>query len=87
MKKIVDIKEANTNFSALLEEMMEGDEIIISKDNEPIAELKKIDKPKKRELGTLKGKLIVHGDFSDADEEIEKMFNQSKLFPDADVTD
>ncbi|MCG2587751.1 type II toxin-antitoxin system Phd/YefM family antitoxin [Rhodohalobacter sulfatireducens] len=81
MKKIIDIQEAESHLSELLKEIMEGGEVIISQNDEPIAELKKIERSNKRELGTLKGKLVVHGDFSDADEQIEEMFDQSKLFP------
>lgn len=82
MKKIIDIKEAESHLSELLKEVMKGGEVIISQNEEPVAELKKIEHSQKRKLGTLKGKLIVHGDFNDADEQIEEMFDQNKLFPD-----
>lgn len=82
MKKIIDIKEAESHLSELLKEVMEGGEVIISQNEEPVAELKKIEHPQKRKLGTLKGKLVVDGDFNDADEQIEEMFDQNKLFPD-----
>ncbi|MDZ7718008.1 MAG: type II toxin-antitoxin system prevent-host-death family antitoxin [Balneolaceae bacterium] len=87
MKKIIDIQEAESHLSELLKEVLEGGEVIISQNEEPVAELKKIKKANKRELGTLKGKLVVHGEFSDADEQIEKMFNHSKLFPDEKTID
>jgi len=35
----------------------------------------------------LRDKIKIHGDFSDADTEIEKLFNESKLFPDENNTD
>lgn len=83
MKKTVNIHEAKTHLSALIKEVLEGGEVVIAKNNKPVVELKKFEnKPKKRKLGTLKGKLIVHGDFSDADAEIEEMFYNSKIFPD-----
>jgi len=86
VKKIIDIQEAESHLSELLKEVLEGGEVIISQNEEPVAELKKIEKSNKRELGTLKGKLVVHGDFSDADKQIEEMFDQSKLFPDEKAT-
>lgn len=83
MAKTVNIHEAKTHLSALLKDVLEGKKVIIAKNNTPIAELKKIEsKPKQRKFGTLRGKIKIHGDFSDSDKEIEKLFNESKLFPD-----
>jgi antitoxin (DNA-binding transcriptional repressor) of toxin-antitoxin stability system len=86
MKKTVNIHEAKTHLSALIKEVLEGGEVTIAKNNKPVVELKKIEqKPKERELGSLKGKLVVHGDFGDSDKEIEKLFNTSSLLPDEDT--
>jgi len=88
MAKTVNIHEAKTHLSALLKEVLEGEQIIIAKNNTPIAELKKYEeKPKKRVAGTLRDEIKIYGDFSDADAEIEQMFNESKLFPDENNTD
>lgn len=60
----VNIHEAKTHLSRLLEQVASGDEIIIAKAGKPIARLVPLDAaPKKRQLGLLKGKLNVPDDF------------------------
>lgn len=60
----VNIHEAKTHLSRLLEQVASGDEIIIAKAGKAIARLVPLDAaPKKRQLGLLKGKLNVPDDF------------------------
>ena len=60
----VNIHEAKTHLSRLLEQVAGGDEIIIAKAGKAIARLVPLDAaPKKRQLGLLKGKLNVPDDF------------------------
>ena len=60
----VNIHEAKTHLSRLLEQVAGGDEIIIAKAGKAIARLVPLDAaPKKRRLGRLKGKLNVPDDF------------------------
>ena len=60
----INIHEAKTHLSRLLEQVAEGEEIIIAKAGKPIARLVPLDAPpKKRQLGLLKGKLHVPDDF------------------------
>ncbi|TVQ03675.1 MAG: type II toxin-antitoxin system Phd/YefM family antitoxin [Balneolaceae bacterium] len=88
MAKTVNIHEAKTHLSALIKEVLAGEKVTIAKNNEPVVELIKIDpKQRERKFGTLKGKIIVHGDFSDSDKEIENLFSESKLFPDEEDSD
>ncbi len=62
--QIVNIHEAKTHLSRLLEQVAGGDEIIIAKAGKAIARLVPLDaSPKKRQLGLLKGKLNVPDDF------------------------
>jgi prevent-host-death family protein len=65
--KTVTIHQAKTNLSKLIKEACEGEEIIIARGSEPVAQLVslKSEKPKKkpRPLGLLKGKLIVGPEF------------------------
>jgi antitoxin (DNA-binding transcriptional repressor) of toxin-antitoxin stability system len=71
---IVNISEAKTNLSKLIDRVYHGETIVIAKNNLPIADLV-IHKPTgKRKLGLLKGKLIVPDNFSDEDDEINEMF-------------
>lgn len=60
----INIHEAKTHLSRLLEQVAGGEEIIIAKAGKPIARLVPLDvPPKKRQLGLLKGKLDVPDDF------------------------
>ena len=60
----VNIHEAKTHLSRLLEQVAGGEEIIIAKAGKAIARLVPLDAAlKKRRLGLLKGKLNVPDDF------------------------
>ena len=60
----INIYEAKTHLSRLLEQVAGGEEIIIAKAGKAIARLVPLDAtPKKRRLGVLKGKLNVPDDF------------------------
>jgi prevent-host-death family protein len=72
----VNIHEAETHFSRLLERVAMGEEVIISKGGKPVAKLVPVDAlPKKRLLGSAKGKFTVPDDFNDPlPKEIEDLF-------------
>jgi prevent-host-death family protein len=57
MAAIVNVHEAKTQLSKLLERVRAGEEIIIAKNGQPYARLMPLEKPKAREPGLLKGKL------------------------------
>lgn len=60
----VNIHEAKTHLSRLLEQVAVGEEIVIAKAGKPIARLVPLEAPpKKRQLGLLKGRLNVPDDF------------------------
>lgn len=60
----VNIHEAKTHLSRLLERVADGEEIVIARAGKAIARLVPLDAmPKKRQLGLLKGKLNVPDDF------------------------
>ena len=62
--KQVNIHEAKTNLSKLLEEVRSGEEIIISKAGLPIAKLVPILPGRgKRKLGLMKGTITISPDF------------------------
>ncbi|MBW1869221.1 MAG: type II toxin-antitoxin system prevent-host-death family antitoxin [Deltaproteobacteria bacterium] len=76
---IINVSEAKTNLSKLIDMAYHGEEVIIAKNNLPLVELV-AHKPKpKRKLGLLKGQINIPDDFMDEDEEIDAMFygNQS----------
>lgn len=53
MKKSVNVHEAKTHLSRLLELAHSGEEIVIAKNGQPYARLTALTPPKKRELGFL----------------------------------
>lgn len=71
----VNIHEAKTHLSKLLERVALGEEVIIAKAGKPVARLVSI-KPKRapRPLGTGKGDFVVPDDFNDPMPEFEKDF-------------
>jgi prevent-host-death family protein len=64
MTVTVNIHEAKTNFSKLLAQVLQGEEVIIAKAGMPIARLVPFtEKPPQRVPGTAIGKLIIAADF------------------------
>lgn len=72
----VNVHEAKTHFSRLLDRVAMGEEVIIAKAGRPVAKLVAIaeDAPA-RKLGTAKGKFVVPKNFNDPlPKEIEDSF-------------
>lgn len=71
---IINISEAKTNLSKLVDMAYHGEEVIIAKNNLPLVELV-IHKPKtKRKLGLLKGQIHIPDDFLEEDQDINALF-------------
>ncbi|MCF6190499.1 MAG: type II toxin-antitoxin system prevent-host-death family antitoxin [Cocleimonas sp.] len=71
---IINISEAKTNLSKLIDMVYHGETVVIAKNNLPIADLV-IHKPSgKRKLGLLKGKVSIPDDFNEEDQAINEMF-------------
>lgn len=63
--RIVNIHEAKTHLSKLVDAVMQGEEIIIAKAGKAVAELVPITAIKpKRKPGALKGKIKISKDFT-----------------------
>ncbi len=62
--KTIDIHEAKTHLSRLVEEAAAGKEIIIAKNGKPVARLAPLDKPSRpRTPGALKGRIRIAENF------------------------
>jgi prevent-host-death family protein len=62
---VVNIHEAKTNLSRIVEEVAAGAEVIIAKAGKPMARLSPIKPPTKRKrFGQLKGRIKVPADFN-----------------------
>jgi prevent-host-death family protein len=72
----VNIHEAKTHLSRLLERVAMGEEIVIAKAGTPVAKLVPLGtRPKKRMLGSAKGEFVVPDDFNDPlPKEVEDLF-------------
>jgi prevent-host-death family protein len=71
---IINISEAKTKLSKLVDMAYHGEEIIIAKNNLPLVELVVHKPKKKRKLGLLAGQIDIPVDFMEEDEEINTMF-------------
>lgn len=61
---IINIHQAKTNFSKLVDAVMQGEEIIIAKAGKPVAKLVTIEVVKPtRKPGAMKGKIKIATDF------------------------
>ncbi len=60
----VNIHEAKTHLSKLIKQALEGEDVIIAKDNKPVIQLKPVDDIKPtRKLGSAKGLIHMEEDF------------------------
>jgi prevent-host-death family protein len=76
MSRVVNIHEAKTQLSRIVDEVAAGAEVIIAKAGKPMARLSPISPvPKPKKLGLLKGKVKVPDDFNaPLDEEVIATF-------------
>ena len=64
MSESVNVHEAKTHFSRLLERVSGGEEIVIAKAGKPVARLVQYGgKPAKRIPGTAKGQVVIKSQF------------------------
>jgi len=71
---IVNISEAKTNLSKLVNMAFHGEKIVIAKNNLPLVELVAHHPEGNRKLGLLAGKFVVPDDFCDEDEAVNAIF-------------
>jgi prevent-host-death family protein len=65
MKRVINIHEAKTQLSRIVEEVAAGAEVIIAKAGKPMARLSPLAPARRRKkLGLLKGKLKISEDFN-----------------------
>ena len=60
----VNIHDAKTNLSKLIDKVLKGESVVIAKSNKPVVKLVLIDELKsKRKIGTAKGKVLFSDDY------------------------
>lgn len=73
--QLVNIHNAKTNLSKLIEKVLAGEDVTLAKAGKPVAKIVAYkEKVKPRKLGLLKGKIWISDDFNEEDKEINKMF-------------
>lgn len=66
MPESINVHEAKTHFSRLLERVNRGEEIVIAKAGKPVARIVPYDaRPSKRTPGSAKGKIQIQRNFED----------------------
>ncbi len=87
--KQVNLYEAKTHLSALVDEAAAGEEIVIAKNGKPLVKMTMLE-PKAQRPAPKFGSLAYTGwkvpeNFDDPDPEIEALFNDGPVFPDEDA--
>ena len=73
--KQVNVHEAKTRLSRLLQEVEDGEEIVIARNGEPVARLVRVEPERKpREPGWAKGKVWMAPDFDEFDDDMASDF-------------
>lgn len=62
----VNVDQAKTQLDTLLQAVLDGDEVVIVRDDQPVVKLVPFSKPRKRRVpGTAKGQIIMAPDFNE----------------------
>lgn len=83
MTDTVNVHDAKTHLSRLLERAESGEEIVIARAGKPVARLVPYGSERpKRVFGRLRGQVVIHGDFDADDDAIAREFEESPIVPD-----
>jgi prevent-host-death family protein len=83
VEKQVNVYEAKTQFSKLLQQVEAGDEIVIARHGKPVARLVPLQRTATlRQLGSLRGKIWMSPDFDEPDQELIDLMENGPIFPD-----
>lgn len=79
--QLVNVHQAKTQLSKLLDQVLAGKEVVIARHGKPVAKLSPMSANlPPRQPGALKGKIWIADHFDDFDEELEEMFS-GPIFP------
>ncbi|NQU64059.1 MAG: type II toxin-antitoxin system Phd/YefM family antitoxin [SAR324 cluster bacterium] len=73
---IANMYEAKTRLSQLVQQALDGEEVILAKAGKPLVKLVPIDQKKKIKFGLMKGKIKIADDFNETSTELEEMFKE-----------
>lgn len=83
MVRIVNVHEAKTHLSRLLEAVERGEDVTIARAGKPVARLVPAARPPRREAGAWKGRVTMAEDFDDTPVDLVASFYDSDLEPKA----
>ena len=75
----VNIHDAKNQLSALINKVLNGEKIIIARNNQPVVELVAL-KKQKRVPGQLKGKIKLIGTWEESDVAVRELFDNSEIY-------
>jgi len=78
----VNVHEAKTNLSKLIEKVKNGEEVVIAKNGEPEVMLVPYKKMSKDWFGMDAGKIVIADDFDEWPPDIWEALTDPKIFPD-----
>lgn len=83
---IVNMHEAKTNLSKLVDQVNKGEEVILARAGKPVAKIVPVDQPRNRDvrrrIGLFAGQDIwMADDFDDLPEDIARAFQESEIEP------
>ena len=78
----VNMHEAKTRLSKLVEMAKNGEDVVIAKNGVPEARIIPYEKPQKDWFGMDAGKIWIADDFDELPEDILDMMSDPKIFPD-----
>lgn len=92
---IANIHRAKSTLSDLIAKAEAGEEVVIARNGKPavrltpVVEVANVDEPRRPDglpgwMGSMKGQIWIAPDFDDYDAEIQRMFDESEIFPPAD---
>lgn len=77
--QIINVHQAKTQLSKLLDQVCSGEEVLISRHGKPVAKLSSVDQHlPPRQPGSLKGKIWIAEDFDEFTADLEEMFYGGK---------
>lgn len=78
----VNIHEAKSQLSKLIELALSGQEVVIAKAGKPKVRLIPVESEEKSRFGMDKGKIWMADDFNELPEDILELMSDPKIFPD-----
>lgn len=78
----VNVHEAKTHLSKLIEKVKNGEEVVIAKNGVPEVRIVPFEKEPKHWFGMDEGKIWIADDFDELPEDILDLMSDPKIFPD-----